>query len=220
MSEDRHPDLEAFYDALNAQDEDDTDNDDGDFIYQEYDDDEDDMGEDMDEDGDIDMDIFDEDDEEEEDDGEDDEDMGNATLLTGDAEEDDDDDEATMLDFARILNQAGGDSAERRSLLERLLAGPAGGRGLASLLRRQTGQRVSDEERARMLAERRRRERWWTPQTEPNKKGVELLNSGEFGIVGGWKAGRRVRVRGGDLRMRRGYIKPTAKVGYSRQLDG
>lgn len=140
----------------------------------------------------IDLDEDDENEDEDEDDEEDDED-------------DEDDDEGglgqgTLRELAALLNGAPNADA-RSSLLARLLAGPGPGRGndtgpitrSGQVLRRMgMGQGMTEEERARAAAERRRRERWWKPVLEPDADGQELLQSGEFGRVNGWKgSGKR-----------------------------
>lgn len=124
-----------------------------------------------------------------------------------DEDDDDDDDEGglgqrTLQELAALLNSAPNADA-RSSLLARLLAGPGPGRGnetggitrSGQVLRRMgMGQGMTEEERARAAAERRRRERWWKPVFEPEVNGQELLQSGEFGPVNGWKdTGKRRR---------------------------
>lgn len=133
-----------------------------------------------------------------------------------DVDEDDDDDEdmdeddddgvgqGTLQELAALFNNAPNAEA-RSSLLARLLAGPGVGPGRGTdagpvtrsgqILRRLgMGHGMTDEERARAAADRRRRERWWKPQLEADPNGQELLQSGEFGRVKGWKAaGKRRR---------------------------
>jgi hypothetical protein len=198
MSGNRHPDLDRFYEALEAEGEDgefypdlDDEDDDGDFdVYLDEVDEED-----VDDDG---M-IFDVDapsDEEDEEDDEDDDFMI-------DVEEDDDEDREgeihlsgqTWLNLAELINSSRGSAGARASLLAQLLAAPnvrAAGAGF----RRMPEELPTDPvERARRLAERRRKERWWKPQTEPHPRGLQLLQSGEFGRVGEWRRGTRgVRV--------------------------
>jgi hypothetical protein len=146
---------------------------------------------------------LDEDDEDEDEDGE---------------QDDDDDDDAlgrsTLRELAALLNNAPNADA-RSSLLARLLAGPGPGRGndtgpitrSGQVLRRMgMGQGMTEEERARAVAERRRRERWWKPVLEPEVNGLELLQSGEFGRVKGWKGtGKRRRGPGRSLVRDRHY---------------
>lgn len=133
-----------------------------------------------------------------------------------DGDEDDDDDDGigqgTLQELAALFNNAPNADA-RSSLLSRLLAGPgvrqapgASQREAAALprsaqlLRRLgMGQGMTAEERAIAVAERRRKERWWKPQFEPDPHGLELLQSGEFGPVRGWK-GAGPKRKGGPRR--------------------
>lgn len=138
----------------------------------------------------------DEEDEDEDEDEDDDDEMG-----------DDDDDgegalaQGTLQELAALLNNAPNANA-RSSLLARLLAGPGPGRGndtasvtrSGQVLRRMgMGQGMTDEERARALAERRRREKWWKPVLKPEANGQELLQGGEFGRVKGWRGAGKCR---------------------------
>jgi hypothetical protein len=205
-------------DAAFLDDDDDMD-DDPDFEYAfDAEDMEDEMGDD---------DFYDEDDFYEDDDDED----GPDVIFTGDPlseaagdededDEDDDDEEEeededeeegiAIQELAALFNRAPNAEA-RSSLLARLLGGPGtGGSRLSSSILRRLGATDGpsrQEERARALAERRRRERWWNPQFEPHPAGAELLRSGEFGRVRGWTGhgkGRKASRR--CLTKRRQYI--------------
>ncbi len=222
MSNEPPPDLLEFYEALDPEAEDgDWGDEDEDGDYEYYVDadeiDEEDMDLEEDEDGEY---------AEGAEIGEADQDMGQATLvndpnvvITGE----DDESGTTFLNLASLLNQSGVNGDARTSLLQRLLAGPAAGtRGGAGLLRRIAqgaggAAPVSEEERRRAAEERRRKDRWWEPQSEPNPRGAELLRSGEFGRVGGWRSpGRRVRTRVVQPR-RRERVPVPAQVGHSSQ---
>lgn len=212
---DIHPDLQRFYEALAAEEEED-----GEF-YPDLDDDEEDGddydlyldAEDMDEEIDG---VYDEhgmiipgdEDEDEEDDdegGEEDEDM----IIDEEDDEDEDDDGAgaQWLNIAALLNSAGDSVQARSSLLARLLAGPGPAAGTRSGGVRLTSM-MSAEDRARQIAERRKRERWWKPQVEPHPNGLRLLRSGEFGRVGG----QYRRRKGLRIPSRREYICTRAQV--------
>ena len=209
MSGNRHPDLDRFYEALEAEGGDgeyypDPDDEDGDGDFDVYLDEIDE--DDVDDDGmivDVDVPSDEEDEEDDEDDDdfmidveEDDEDEGDGEIrLSG----------QTWLNLAELINSSRGSAGARSSLLAQLLAAPnvrAGGAGL----RRMPEELPTDPvERARRLAERRRKERWWKPQSEPNPRGLQLLQSGEFGRVGPWRRatkGARVPVRHQQLRSR------------------
>ncbi|WWD22662.1 hypothetical protein CI109_107155 [Kwoniella shandongensis] len=211
MSDDLHPDLEYFYDSLEPGEHDDDwedDPDDGEFYID---------AEDIviDED---DGDYLDEDYDDDDDEGESDEDMAGVTFLSNpngrstrggqqEAEAEDDDDEGgdddgsgqAFIELAQLINSSSGSVDARTALLARLLSGGAPvtrSAGASGLLRSLAGRGMSDEDRARQQADRRRKERWWTPQTEPDPKGQELLRSGEFGRVGDWRApGKAGRMR-------------------------
>ncbi|OCF34893.1 hypothetical protein I316_03440 [Kwoniella heveanensis BCC8398] len=217
MSEDLHPDLEEFYDAIGGSDEDqweDEPEDDGviheDAGYEVYFD----SGMMMDEDDDEDYDdeeYIDEDDIEEEyyaEDGDSDEDLGNAILLdeadqgrtgAGGVNDDDDEDDGSgraFLDLAAIINNAsGGDVQARSALLARLFGSSAprtrsGAAPVDEILRRLAGgngRGVEISEEERAKKRLEDRKKWWKPQTEPDPRGVELLRSGEFGRVGDWR---------------------------------
>ncbi|WVR03078.1 hypothetical protein IAU60_000067 [Kwoniella sp. DSM 27419] len=223
MSDDLHPDLEEFYDAIAEGDDDDQwedeDDDDGGEgvaggggfeVFFDPDDDDDDDDEYIDED-DIDE-VYEDDDEEEE--GDSDEDMGDATLQGG-GDEDDDGSGAAFLELAELITRTAGDDVQAQSsLLARLFAGGTitRGGGTASVLRRIAAHGGQSE------AQRQNRDRWWKPQTEPNPLGVELLKSGEFGRVGDWRApGRsgRQRPRYSDRRLG-GWAGPSIKAHHSR----
>ncbi|KAK8844784.1 hypothetical protein IAR55_006634 [Kwoniella newhampshirensis] len=216
MSDDLHPDLEYFYDSLDTGDHDDGDEweddpDDGEFYI-----DADDIMIDEDEDDDLDEDYDDDDDEDESD-----EDMAGVTFLNDTdtratrsggnrqgQEEEEEDGGQTFLEIAQLINDSSASVEARTSLLARILSGRApvtSGGGGSALLRSLAGRGVSDEDRAREQAARRRNERWWKPQTEPDPKGLELLRSGEFGRVGEWRApgkAGRMRPRARDPRCR------------------
>ena len=207
MSDDRHPDLDLFYDSLTG-DEDiqhadwGDDLDDGDYELN--------LGGEDDDDEEMDMDLEDEldregmNDEDDEEGGEEEEEEGgNATLLNENGmpiELEEDENGNTFLNLAALLNSAGRSGDVQSSLLARLLAGPASGTRLGGggLLRRMGGQSggsaLGAEERAKAVAEKRKKERWWTPQVDPHPRGVELLQSGEFGRVGDWRVGNRRRM--------------------------
>lgn len=224
MSEDRHADLDDLYDQLlTAEDiieEDDLD--DGDYeLYIDAQDMDEEMGGDEDE--------------EDDDDYDEEYDDGDPDVYFEDEEDDDDDageggggesggiEEANLQRLAALFNNAPNAEA-RSSLLARLLAGtgtietgPATRSGPAGILRRLgTGLgMVSAEERARAAAERRRREKWWSPQMAPHPKGAELLRGGEFGKVGDWRAKGRRRVaprRVWPGRRFRSWVPPIAQV--------
>lgn len=208
---DRHPDLERFYEALlNDEDEDfypdDEEEDDYD-IYLDAEDMEDII---EDDDGELvieDVEIEDDDEDEFEDDDE--EDMNVDDEDEDDDEEDDEDGGQQWLNIQELLNAAGGSVQARSAILARLLAGgggPAGGTRSGMRFRTLPSDPV---ERARVMAERKRRERWWEPQTEPHPRGLQLLRSGEFGVVGGWR-GRRTRM----LPPCRAEIRSKALVSY------
>lgn len=210
MSGNRHPDLDRFYEALEAEGGDgefypDPDDEDGDGDFDLYLDEIDE--DDVDDDGMIvDVDVpSDEDDDEDDDDDDDD--------FMIDVEEDDEEEGdgeirlsgQTWLNLAELINSSRGSAGARSSLLAQLLAAPnvrAAGAGL----RRMPEELPTDPvERARRLAERRRKERWWKPQSEPNPRGLQLLQSGEFGRVGAYRRatkGARVPVRHQQLRSR------------------
>lgn len=199
MSGGNHPDLDRFYEALEAGEDlelgDDEDDDGFDLYLDEIDeiiDEDDDDDEFYDEDDD------DEDEEDDDEDGEEGMDLDNGDQDDDDEDDDDEDGGAggdTWLNLAELLNSAGGTVEARSSLLARLLAGPVGTRSGGG-----TGTRFrpvqTAEERAKAMAERRKKERWWKPQTEPSPRGVELLNSGEFGRVGEWRRRKGTRQPG------------------------
>jgi len=194
MSGGNHPDLDRFYEALEAGEElevEDEDDDDGFDLYL------DEIDEIMDDDDDDDDEFYDDEDdedEEEDDDEEGEEGMDVEIEYAGDEDEEDEDSGGvTWLNLAELLNSAGGTAQARSTLLARLLAGPTGIRsgGNGTGMRFRPAQTA--EERARAMAERRRKERWWKPQTEPHPRGVDLLNSGEFGRVGDWRRRRGLR---------------------------
>ena len=224
MSDELHPDLDQFYDALSP-DDDGTWGDDPDDPDYEYGVDDDDIyieGDDDDE-------YIDDDEDEEEDSEDEDEDMDvdeegeeegrevlvddNGVLNLGDA------DDTTLTNIAAILNAPGSNNELRQSLLARLLSGPRSASG--GFLRRlggggggDTAPRMSVEERRKRDAARRKKNMWWTPQTEPHPRGVTLLKSGEFGKVGQWKQGKRVRRLSPrfDTRMRKGLTSASPEV--------
>jgi hypothetical protein len=227
MSGDQHPDLQRFYaQILSGDDNDegwmDEDDDDGDQEYEVYFD-----PDDMDDD---DEDYANEDDDEYEE-GEGDEDMGNAQLRGAETirigvDPDDDSSGSTFLELAALLNSAGASTDARSSLLARLLAGPvpagpttrSGGQGLLSRLGLAGAMTPEERERAARAEGERRKESWWTPQTTPHPRGVELLKSGEFGMVGGWRASGRHCVRPRVIetgRRSRGYIPPMSAVRFT-----
>lgn len=195
MSGGNHPDLDRFYEALEAGegiDLDDDEDDDGFDLYL------DEIDEIIDEDDDEDDEFYDDDDDDDEDDEEDDDEEGEEGMdveFEDAGDEDEDDDTApggdTWLNLAELLNSAGGTLQARSALLARLLGGPTGARAGGAATRFRPVQTA--EERARAMAERRRKERWWKPQTEPSERGVDLLNSGEFGRVGDWRRRRGLR---------------------------
>lgn len=220
-NDDLHPDLERFYEALAADDED------GDFYLDEDDEDGDDYdlyldAEDIDEEVDgvydengmliEDVDIPDDDEDE---DGEDDDEDEEGMIVE---EDDEEENEAgtQWLNIAELLNSAGGSVQARSSLLARLLAGPGPAGGTRSGAGVRLTSMGSSEDRARQMAERRRKERWWKPQTEPHANGLKLLRSGEFGRVG---SGARRR-KGLCPPSRRDYIRTRAQVGYRNLLAG
>jgi hypothetical protein len=186
---DDEDDLEYYLDAEDIDEEMGDDDDD----YEDYEDDDDDdedtahpfftvdptTGEEIDEDDDMEEDEEDEEDE-----------------TGGDADE-----ALALQQITALLNSA--QSAEARTaLLARLLGGHAdgggGGLGRGFLSRLNLGRATSGPERARLEAERRRKERWWKPQLEPHPIGAELLASGEFGKVRHWAGvgkGRRATRR-------------------------
>ncbi|WVQ94146.1 hypothetical protein IAU59_001224 [Kwoniella sp. CBS 9459] len=244
MSDDLHPDLEEFYDAMGGSDEDqwvdEPDADDDGVIHEDagYEVYFDGNGMILDEDDDDDDDEYiDEDDIEEEyyaEEGNSDEDLGNAILLdedendgVGNAEEDDGSGRA-FLDLAAIINNAGGGDVQARSaLLARLFGSSAprtrsGAAPVDEILRRLAGNRgveVSEEDRAKKRLEDRKK--WWKPQTEPDPRGVELLKSGEFGPVGDWRVpskgsnNKRPRPNYSERRLG-GWTGPAARPHHSR----
>ncbi|WVF66532.1 hypothetical protein IAT40_001272 [Kwoniella sp. CBS 6097] len=230
MSDDLHPDLEEFYDAMGGgsdedQWEDEPDEDDGviheDAGYQVYLD----GGMMMDEDDDDDDDEYiDEDDIEEEyyaEEGDSDEDLGDAILLDEDEDGGDEEDDGSgraFLDLAAIINNAGGGDVQARSaLLARLFGSSAprtrsGAAPVDEILRRLAGNRgveISEEDRAKKRLEDRKK--WWKPQTEPDPRGVELLRSGEFGRVGDWRVRPSSNANGSHRRPRPRY--PERRLG-------
>lgn len=191
MSDGRHPDLEAFYDSIAEEIEDDDEfhtgelevfeneygmwTNEGDVMLHDMD-----VEEEYDEDEDEDEFLDPEDDDEDEDDDDDDDDDDNilgvtvepGAVLVDEGEDDDEegDDGTTFLNLAQLLNQAGASDDARSTLLRRLLAGagPAagtrsGGQGLLRTLGRMATGRptLTPEEQERRYAEQRRKERGW-----------------------------------------------------------
>jgi hypothetical protein len=222
MSEDREEAMSdrlsrllAGDDTLEPLSDDDDMQDDSDFeYYLDAEDIDDAMGED---DGDDDDELYDD---------EDDDEDGPDVVFTGDIDEDEDDEgedgdedddedggdeeRIAMSELAALFSNTPG-AAARNSLLARLLGGAPASQLPNSLLRRlgvtPVATQTTPEERARLLAERRRKARWWAPQLEPHPAGAELLRSGEFGRVRGWSGpakGRRATRR--CLTKRRDYI--------------
>jgi WD repeat-containing protein 23 len=210
--EDRHPDLERFYEALLAEEDDefypddDEDDEDDDEMYLDPDDME---GEIDDEDGNAAFYLHDlealaaEEDDDDAMDLQDEDDEGYE-----DEEDDEDDDGGQQyISLQELLSAAGGTVQARSSILAQLLAGSGGpASGTRSGGFRFRSSPIDPEERARALAERRRRERWWEPQTEPHPRGLQLLRSGEFGSVGPW---RQKRAR---MLVPRRSVRPVAQV--------
>lgn len=173
--------------------------DDFDDDWEDEDDDEDDEG---DEDDDF-MEV-DEDEVDPEDDGDEDDEEDENGSQTIEFTIDPTDDGQTFLELAALLNSStSSDGAQ--NILARLLGGRQGftqarTRSGASMMRRAL---FGDEE------EPAQPKRWWTPQTEPHPKGLELLRSGEFGTIGGGT------LTNGSRRLRHGRL-----PGSTRRLSG
>lgn len=156
---------------------------------------------------DIDYDEVDEDDDDDDDDFVPD-DMDEEEVHFIDEEDDDDDleDEEDrsgdnpLLEIMALLNASNGLSAEARTALLNRIARS----GRISFT--QTGQYPQES----------RYKRWWKVQEEPHVWGVELLRSGDFGAVGPWRSGGRLRPseRRGRRRYARKHVAnhPTAPV--------
>lgn len=171
-------------------------------------------------DDDFDEDYFDDVDEDEEEDDEDDEEGefnvdedGDITFeLAGDDDEegeDEEDDEMgigsgslTIQQLSALLNASSGGAigGSAQSLLAQLLAGRVAGGVTTRSGGGAGGGRVARPEPKKRMG-------WYTPQRDPNPKGVELLRGGEFGGIEEWEAGWRgiKRVKTGDDTYSQGY---------------
>lgn len=163
------------------------------------------------------------------DDDEDDEDGEGGIMEEDDEVEEEDDDEDDDEDGSgrQTFTIRGDTNGTVLAQIRALLSGPHAGSGAqqSALIRRLISSGVmqptaravlTPAERAQKEAERRRREKWWSPQIKPHPHGKELLCGGEFGRVGNWGEGyerdgrRRPRQKES---MRFGAIPRLSKVG-------